>query len=247
MYYVTSDPHGKFECLLALLNKARFFDREDNHLTIIGDIIDRNEHGGIDILKWILEQPNVTLLLGNHEKMMLDCRRFLDRSEKTPINSQSIRMLDQWKRNGGNATIDALKKESPETIWKLLEYLSSCPLYQTLQIGDHSYVLVHGGLENFSPDRELASYEDHELLWERPDLTTLYSPEQFTVILGHTPTDYYGDEYQGRMLKTKGWWDLDTGAARIKGTPMLLCLDTLDEYYIDSSDGVDNSDGDESP
>lgn len=236
MNYVTSDPHGKFHCLLSLLNKARFFDREDNHLYILGDVIDRNGSGGVDILKWIREQPNVTLLLGNHEKMMLDCRWLLERSENIFINSHSIRMLDQWKRNGGNTTLTALKKESPETVRDLLKYLTACPLYKTLRVGDRTYVLVHGGLGNFSPEKELSSYADHELLWERPELTTLYSPEQFTVILGHTPTDYYSKKHQGRILKTKGWWDLDTGAAREEGTPMLLCLDTLEEYYVDSDE-----------
>lgn len=236
MNYVTSDLHGKFHCLLSLLEKAQFFDRKDNRLFILGDVIDRNCEGGIDILKWIQKHPNVTLLLGNHEKMMMDCRWLLDRSENVIMGTRAIRRLHLWKSNGGNTTIAALKKESPETVRKLMEYLDSCPLYKTLQDGDRSYVLVHGGLGNFSPSKELSSYTEDELLWERPKLTTLYDPEKFTVILGHTPTDYYGDTCKSRLLKTRGWWNLDTGAARASGFPMLLCLDTLEEYYVDDEE-----------
>ena len=45
-------------------------------------------------------------------------------------------------------------------------------------------------------------------------------------------------ENKNRMFKTNSWWDIDTGAAMEKGSPMLLCLDTLDEYYIDEAGAV---------
>lgn len=38
------------------LKKANFSD--DDFLYIIGDVIDRNGDGGVDILLWLLEQPN---------------------------------------------------------------------------------------------------------------------------------------------------------------------------------------------
>lgn len=236
MIYVTSDLHGKFQCLITLLNQAEFFMNENNHLYILGDVIDRNENGGIDILQWIRKQHNVTLLLGNHEQMMLDCRWLFDGTNQVYPDSRAIRALDLWKHNGGSTTIAALKRESFEVRQELLDYLESCPLYKTLMLGTKSYVLVHGGLGRSSPARELSTYTEEELLWERPYLTTVYSPEKFTVILGHTPTELYRKESKGRMLKTTGWWNIDTGAAAATGTPMLLCLDTRREYYLNGDE-----------
>ena len=45
--------------LKKLLEYVNFYDDEDNWLYILGDVIDRNNNGGVDILKWLLFQPNV--------------------------------------------------------------------------------------------------------------------------------------------------------------------------------------------
>ena len=46
---------------------------DDDFLYILGDVIDRNGDGGVAMLRWIIARPNVQLLMGNHEAMMLDC------------------------------------------------------------------------------------------------------------------------------------------------------------------------------
>lgn len=233
MIFVTSDLHGKFDCLEELLENADFFDREDNRLYILGDVIDRNNQGGIDILKWIIDRPNVRLLLGNHEQMLLASRQIFEDSARTHISPSTARILSRWKENGGEPTIHALKRENADTRSKILAYLEKCPLYETIEISGRQYVLVHGGLGGFSHTKKLWEYTSDEVLWERPYLTTMYAPQKFTVIVGHTPTFLYGKQYQNRMLKTQGWWNIDTGAATEAGVPMLLCLDTLCEYYLD--------------
>ena len=55
---------------LQLLDKAGFGERD--FLFVLGDVIDRGEHG-VELLRWISRQPNVQLILGNHEAMMLAC------------------------------------------------------------------------------------------------------------------------------------------------------------------------------
>ena len=113
----------------------------------------------------------------------------------------------------------------------MLDYLEACSLYKTIRVKDKTYVL--GGLGNYSPNKNRADYSDDELLWERPYLSSVYNPDEFTVILGHTPTSLYDKHYQNQILKTDSWWDIDTGAANKDGQPMLLRLDTLSEYYLD--------------
>ena len=72
MHYATSDLHGfPLDDFLRLLDKAGF--SEDDELYVLGDVIDRNGDGGIETLRWMMRQPNVTMLLGNHEAMLLGC------------------------------------------------------------------------------------------------------------------------------------------------------------------------------
>ena len=55
--YVTSDLHGlELAQLKKLLQKAGF--GPGDWLYILGDVVDRNGDGGVEILCWLLEQPN---------------------------------------------------------------------------------------------------------------------------------------------------------------------------------------------
>ncbi len=235
MIYLTSDLHGKFESLQRLLQAARFWEHPENHLYILGDVVDRSNLGGVDILKWIMDAPNVTLLMGNHEKMMLDAGWIFDEDASKYPDSGMVKALDRWKRNGADFTIRALKAEDATVRSRIFAYVQECPLYQQLELSDRRYVLVHGGLGQFEKGKDLSEYSWHDLLWERPDLSTTYEPDAYTVIFGHTPTYYLDPKYQNRMVKTAGWWNIDTGAASKQGHPMLLCLDTGEEYYIDEN------------
>ena len=239
MIYVTSDLHGHMDCLEKLLAHVNFGDSD--WLYIIGDIIDRNQNGGVDILKWLLIQPNVQLIKGNHELMMLNNRWLFEEVTEESINELSadhLRLLNHWRRNGGQITMNALRKEPKETVQDVLEYVVDCPLYESVSVGDRNYLLVHGGLGNFESGKRMSEYTTHDLVWTRPTLETVYDPDKFILIIGHTPTRHYGEVYENRMVKTSSWWNIDTGAARSAGRPMLLCLDDLTEYYIEEDGSV---------
>ena len=71
MIYAISDLHGiPLSQLKSLLTQANF--SEQDTLFVLGDTVDRGDHG-IELLLWMMEQPNVIHLLGNHEAMMLSC------------------------------------------------------------------------------------------------------------------------------------------------------------------------------
>ena len=67
--YVCSDIHGRYDRFIKLVETINFTDKDDMY--ILGDVIDRND-GGINILKYILDHPNIHLIMGKHECMMLD-------------------------------------------------------------------------------------------------------------------------------------------------------------------------------
>lgn len=234
MIYVTSDLHGiGVDVLTTLLERVGFGD--DDFLFILGDVIDRGEHS-VELLQWIMLQSNVQMLLGNHEAMLLSCKFIFDEITDDSIEGlgyAEIGTLSTWLSNGGDKTLSdlkALNDTSPEEVGDIIDFLSDLPLYETVSAGGQDFLLVHSGLGGFRDDKRMREYTPDELLWCRPSLDDVYFDDIITVF-GHTPTIYYGEQYGGRIIRTKSWINVDTGASG-NFTPSLLRLDDLKEFYI---------------
>lgn len=235
MVYVCADLHGcepaRFRRLLA---QAGF--REEDHLFILGDVIDRGEWGA-ELLLWITQQPNVQLILGNHEAQLIACGfLFEEVSEQTldGLSMERIGLLQNWIDNGGGPTLKGLRRllrKDPESLWGILDYLRESPLYEQVEVEGQRFVLVHGGLGNFRPDRPLEDYTPEELLMDRPAADARYFPDA-RVIFGHTPTLMYGQEHRGKAMHTPGWSCIDVGVSLGYG-PMVLRLDDGAEFYLE--------------
>lgn len=232
MIYVTSDLHGyPIEKFKAMLESVNFSN--DDFLYILGDVIDRGTDG-IKILRWIMLQPNVELLLGNHEAMMLASDFVFEEITEKSINDLTGTKLDvysNWIANGGQPTVDALHALRPEQIEYILDFLRDCPLYEILTVNGKDFILTHSGLGNFGCHKKLSEYTAKDLLWTRPSLTARYF-DDITTVFGHTPTFYYGDKYKGKAIKTETWINVDVGAAT-GNPPMLLRLDDMKEFYFE--------------
>lgn len=233
MVYVTSDLHGyPPEAFMKLLDRAGFTG--DDFLFVLGDVIDRGEYGA-ELLLWLTEQPNVQLILGNHEAMLASCSfLFEEVTEKSlaKLTVDQMRLLETWADNGALPTIAGLRKilrQDALLVEGILDYLQDAPLYECVEAGGNRFILVHSGLGNFHPNRPLDKYMPDELLRERPTPDTVYFPDA-TVIFGHTPTEFFGEQYRGRAIKTESWICIDTGAA-MGNSPMILRLDDGKEFY----------------
>lgn len=230
MIYVISDLHGyPHEKLLTLLDKAGF--GRDDFLYILGDVVDRNGDGGVETLNWLMYQTNVQLILGNHESMLLACTFVFDEITEDSIDSltaEKIDMLTRYQADGGDVTLKAMQKLSKENQQDILDYLRDCPLYETITAGGKDFILVHAGLDNFSPEKNIEDYTVEELLWAWPELTDIYYKDKMTVF-GHTPTVSFGKEYDGRIIKTDTWIDIDAGAG-FGREPVLLRLEDMREF-----------------
>ena len=234
MIFVTSDLHGyPLKRFLDLLRQAHLSDSD--YLFVLGDVIDRNGDGGIELLRWMMLQPNVELILGNHEAMLLACDFLFEEITDASISSltaERMGVLANWLSNGAQPTMKALRAlyaKEPDAVEDILDYLREAPLYDSISVRGREYLLVHSGLEHFAPERKLSDYQAEELIWCRPEPGQWYF-EDVTTILGHTPTDFY--DCAGRAFHTPTWIDIDTGAAN-GGTPMLLRLDDLREFYAE--------------
>lgn len=231
--YVTSDLHGyPLDRFREHLSSIGFSDSD--WLYILGDVIDRNGDGGVAMLRWLLCQPNVQLLRGNHEQMMLECSFAFEKITEDGLSSLSAEKLSaftNWLANGAEPTLASMKKllrTSKETVSDILDYLAETPLYETVEAGGRSFLLVHAGLGGFSRDKRLSDYTERELLWTRPIPTDRYFDSVLTV-LGHTPCALYRS--RGRAFFTDTWVDIDVGCAD-GAVPMLLRLDDMREFYF---------------
>lgn len=234
MIYVISDLHGyPLEKLKKLLEKAHF--DENDFLYILGDVVDRNGDGGVEILTWLLSQPNVQLILGNHEAMLLACEFLFDEITEDSISSfdsEKMEILTNYQLNGGDVTLNALSKlnkASPETVADILDYLHDAPLYEAVTAGGKDYFLVHSGIDDFEKGRKISEYPADAFIWAWPELEDEYF-DDITTVFGHTPTKYYGEEYSNKIIKTRTWIAIDMGAGDGVTEPVLLRLNDMAEF-----------------
>lgn len=180
MTYVLSDIHG---------NAARFYSvmkqislQPEDTLYVLGDVIDRYPDG-IRILRLLMQMPNVKLLLGNHEYMMLNA---LDGPE--PGDSRALRL---WYRNGGNVTHAYLKHIRRAIRQEIFDYLRTLPLNLEIEVNGQAYLLVHGGvLDRYCEHTDRYGDPVHYAVWYRMDCTEP-ELEGKTIIFGHTHTSRY--------------------------------------------------------
>lgn len=231
MIYAVSDIHGRLDKYQDLLRKVRF--GPEDTLYVLGDVIDRGPDG-FKILLDMARRPNVTALLGNHEAMAMDV---LSRMPYAVRHNGEIRLagkdaeaMELWFYNGGELSLDdflRLNSEQRKIVW---EYMQEMPLYKEIAVGGRQFVLVHGGLENFSPSRPLEDYAPDEILWCRPDLDAAYYPDKY-VVFGHTPVQLLGSG-SAKIYRNGKSIDIDCGCVFRGGRLGCLCLDTMDEIYV---------------
>ena len=232
MIYTTSDLHGYPLSKLQTKLKEIEFDQND-HLYILGDCIDRGTDG-LQLIQWIMTQPNITLLLGNHEAMLLDNSFLFDGIpifSVLDLKGEQRNMYCIWTSNGGYATIEAMQQLSVGQIKDIFSFLEKAPLYKEIEVNGKKYILTHSGLGSFDSSKLLSEYSRFDLVWNRPSLNTRYYEDGRKVVFGHTPTVLLGTENKGRPLFTDTWIDIDVGAS-IGMNPALLRLDDLKVFYF---------------
>lgn len=232
MIYTVSDIHGRYDKYRKLLARIGF--GSDDILYVLGDVLDRGPDG-FKILLDMAQRPNVVCLVGNHEAMAMAALPGLLNVEQG-ANDEAPGAAELWFHNGGERSLMdflMLDAEQMRTAWS---YMRAMPLYREVEAGGRQFVLVHGGLGNFSPGRPLEDYQPRELYWCRPELNTAYYADKL-VVLGHTPVQSLrpGARLLGgpaKIIRTASFIDIDCGCVFPGGRLGCLCLDTMEEIYI---------------
>lgn len=236
--FVCSDIHGQYDAWLDALIKSNINLQEGNRLIILGDLIDRGPDS-LACVEFAFELMNrypkqVTYLMGNHEKMLLD---FLNNNPDSPDGYINL-MIDgtHWYRNGGHAAVSSflgdaeldrenfyavratLKKKHPD----LIKRLNELPYYKVDD--ENNCVYVHAG---FRSGRRLEEQYKEDMLWIREEFFRSFRPvegdvlEGKLIVHGHTPVQYMPD-YQGEgFYQGKHHICVDGGAALEEGVLVL--------------------------
>lgn len=232
--YVVADIHGEYEMFIELLGQIRL--DETDTLYVLGDVLDRGPHPIKTLLK-IMEMPNAICLVGNHELMALDCLEFLTQNIKDiSIDALDEKMLDHlvtWQYNGSKTTIDEFRALDSGTQRKVIDFIRNLNVYEELAVGGKNYLLVHGGLGNFYPGKEMEKYTLKELVWDRAEYDITYFDNTY-VVTGHTPTQgILGNPRPGYVYQQNHHIAIDCGSNRREGRLAAVCLDTGEEFYVE--------------
>ena len=236
MTYVMSDIHGCFEKYREMLAAIDFSSADT--LYVLGDVLDRGPDG-IRILQDMNVRPNVFPILGNHEFTAAVCLPWLlkevtDQSIES-LGDVQVAALGEWVVNGGTPTLRSLQKLTLEEREDILEYLQEMDLYAEVEAGGRSFVLVHAGIENFTPQRPLDSYQLSDFILGRLDGKKMYFADKF-LVYGHTPVrllrQQEGEPLSDKIYRRGNQIAIDCGCAFQGGLLGCLCLDTMEEFYV---------------
>lgn len=235
MTYVMSDIHGCLDKYQAMLQKIEFSSNDT--LYVLGDVIDRGP-AGFQIMLDMARHPNMVGLLGNHEAMAQDALHAILQTNYIDSDWEQLDEVQLWFQNGGELSLADLLWMDNSQFQTVLEYLLAMPLYKEIEVAGKKFVLVHGGLKHFSPERPLPDYTRDEIVWCRPKKSTTYFLDKF-LVHGHTPVQllFGGRKWrstpsQPKFYRAKTFIDIDCGCVFPGGRLGCLCLDTMEEIYI---------------
>ncbi|MBM6953760.1 metallophosphoesterase [Enorma phocaeensis] len=222
--YVTSDAHGHLRALDRALSLAA--PGPADTLFVLGDMVDRGPDP-VGVIQLVRGIPGVRVLMGNHERMMLDA-----------LLHDSDIDLGTWALNGGYATAPGLDRLPREEFSDIIDWIANLPLYDVVEAGGRAFILAHAGIDALaargylatagvdcsegrgasSASREqlmdmMAQQDPQDLLWIRDrfwaEPTGLVGKDGSgpVVIAGHTPSTalgYYAQAGEGVGVSEDG-------------------------------------------
>ena len=228
MIYVMSDIHGNLERFNSVMSQINL--QPEDTLYILGDVVDRFPDG-IRILRRLMLMPNVKMLIGNHEYMMLNAL-------SEPIDNMSSIAVDYdynmalWYGNGGYVTHRYLKRINKTLRKEIFDYLLSLPLNYDIDVNGMKYKLAHAAPIDLYDEFGRGYRDEREFtVWYRFH-SCEELPDDYTLVYGHTPTLYVQDVDPTEIWYGQNRICIDCGAgydSDLRCHTRLACL-RLDDY-----------------
>ena len=186
--YVISDLHGNYDGFMSILKQINFSEKDE--LYIDGDVVDRGRDG-IKILQYMMMQPNIYPIIGNHEYALMQVLDFVTQEitedSLSKIDEKTLQNIIEYQNIGGQVTLDEFHKLSKEEQQDIMEYLEEFTAYEEITVSGKSFVIIHAGFINFNLNRRLDDYQLYELIFKAPDYEKVYFKDKY-LVTGHLPT-----------------------------------------------------------
>lgn len=159
MIYAIADVHGRLDLLIKAIEEiaadAGKNDPNGEHkIVIMGDFVDRGPDSAKIIEMLMASPPDVIVLQGNHEAMMIEV-----------LENMNGHMLNWWVGNGGGQTLASYGYRNGDKIvppFKVpqehIDWLKALPL--TYETEDH--IFVHAGVPH---DEDVSEASAKHLQW----------------------------------------------------------------------------------
>lgn len=231
MIYVMSDIHG---CYPQWLNMLKLIDFSvEDELYILGDVVDRGQEP-VPLLLDIMGRSNVYFIRGNHDDLAENLLRKIYIDGVETLTSLDIKRLSNWLCDGGRVTKEQFRTLDCETKQEVLDYIRGSPAYNELTVNDKKFILVHGGLPDIKPGKQLYDYDEKMLMQTRPDYSKQYCTDAI-LVTGHTPTFLIDEKHRGKIYRGLNNIALDCGC--VFGENLgCICLNNMKEYYVKKED-----------
>lgn len=227
MVYVVSDIHGEYDAFMALLDKLNM-DEKNDELYVLGDCIDRGPEP-IKVLMEMMMYPNIFPIIGNHEYMALTMLKKLmlkiTNKNISEIDAELMQGLLNWQSDGGEITLKQFQQLDDDDKESVFEYLEEFTLFEEVEVKGKKFVLVHAGIDNFEPERDMEEYGLHELIFNSPDYDNVYFEDKY-LVTGHRPTE------NREVLMKNNHIAIDCGKVW-GGKLAAVRLDDMKVFYVD--------------
>ena len=251
MFYAISGLNGDYDAYKRVLAKLRFkalddIEEEDimneeavintlegeDVLYVLGNIIGAGD-GSMKILQDMVGRDNVIAIAGDNELRITQSLRALDDHIRSTGDVPPAAIMDKITSMLGEELSGAVKEfveledDDREDILDYLDEISE-EAFLEVMMARKKYVMVHAGIRNFDPDKELDEYEAEDFTSEPADLDKTYYRNR-TLVVGHVPTtELIGD---GRIVKKNNNIAIDCGCGR-GGQMGIFCLNNGTEMYV---------------
>ena len=190
--FVMSDVHGYKGFFERMCETIGFSEADEMH--VIGDAIDRGPDS-IPLLQRLMGMENVSMYLGNHELMMLDCIR--SRKQNMRIGNP-----DAWfmGANGGQETLGAFSALPQEEQDRIQTYIEESWVQRIVEVDGEKYWLSHSSIlptlfygEEDCRTRDTEWEDAYNAVWRSPfradayEAPSNYMTDRYTHIIGHVP------------------------------------------------------------
>jgi serine/threonine protein phosphatase 1 len=187
--FVIGDIHARPELLDQLIRDVPW-DIKTDKIILLGDLIDRGPDAKTvveRVMEMIEDNPNMVVLRGNHEQMLLDCLDYQDLQWLIPENG-GLRTIESYGFDLHELE-DISDIRIPEDHE---EFFRGLPFFHE----DEQAIYVHAGLV---PGEHPSETDPDVLMWTR-DMDFYKGYTGKLCFFGHTPTQYLPRERRQRRF-----------------------------------------------